>query len=182
MAFWPFDNSFIDRTGAHNGITLQNSPTFAAGYVRQAALFDASAHQGFYTSFMPLNNRSFTIQAWIQPTGFPNPGDHSIVGLCPIQTTSQCLHANIRSSRLYFGFYYNDLRGGTTVVLNRWIHATFIYDAVERTQTIYLNGFRDAQSTGSNILDVTSGNVTIGYNQNVDPSQNYFQVISNFCY
>lgn len=147
--------------------------------MREAALFNASAQQGLYTSFTPMNNRSFTIEAWIQPTGFPNPSDHSIVGLCPTQITSQCLHANIRSAKLYFGFYNNDVRGETNVVVNQWIHGAFVYDAVARTQTIYLNGFRNAQNIGSNALGVTSGNITIGYNQNVDPSRNYFQVISD---
>ena len=179
LALWPFDGSFLDTTGAHNGIVSRNPPTFATGYVRQAALFNASAQQAIYTSFIPLNNRSFTVEAWIQPTGLPNPVDHSIVGLCPAQTVSQCLHINIRSTKLYFGFFFNDIRGNTTILPNQWIHVAFAYDAIARTQTIYLNGLRDAQNTGSNVLGVASGNITIAANERVDAPQNYFQVRSS---
>jgi hypothetical protein len=129
-----------------------------------------------YTPFIPLNNISFTVEAWIKPTGYPNPSDFSIVGLCPIRTTNYCLHINIRNQKLYFGFYFNDVQGGTTILLNQWIHAAFVFDATVNNQTIYLNGFQDGQNTVSSVLRVTSGNFTIGTNEGVALPYNYFQV------
>jgi len=176
IASWPFDGSYFDTTGVYNGIISGNLPTFATGYVGQAALFNASDQQAVYTSFIPLNNVSFTVQAWIQPTDYLNQTDLSIVGLCLSEVTSSCLHINIRNTKLYFGFYYNDDQGATTILLNQWIHAAFVFDVTTMKQTIYLNGFQDGQHTASNVLGVTAGNFTIGTNQAVHYPNNYFQV------
>jgi hypothetical protein len=146
------------------------------GYLGQAASFNVSAKQAMFTSFIPLNNVSFTVEAWIKPTGYPNPTDFSIVGLCPSQTVNYCLHINIRSTKLYFGFYYNDVQGSTVILLNQWIHVAFVFDATIRQQTIYLNGYQDGQNTVSSVLLVRSGNFTIGTNEGVVVPNNYFQV------
>lgn len=176
IASWPFDGSYVDSTGVYNGKMSRNLPNFATGYLGQAALFNASAQQAIYTSFIPLNNVSFTVEAWIKPTGYPNPRDHSIVGLCPSKIMNHCLHINIRNTKLYFGFYFNDVQGVTTILLNKWIHTAFVFDVTTMRQTIYLNGFRDAQTTASNVLQVTAGNFTIGTNQGVDYPNCFFQV------
>jgi hypothetical protein len=176
IASWPFDGSYADITNVYNGIASANLPTFVTGYLGQAASFNASAKQAVYTSFIPLNNISFTVEAWIKPTGYPNPVDHSIVGLCPLKTMDHCLHINIRNTRLYFGFYNDDASGGTEVLLNQWVHVAFTFDLTTKIQTIYLNGFRDGQNNASNALQVTSGNFTIGTNEAVQFPNNYFQV------
>ena len=149
---------------------------FVTGYLGQAASFNASAQQAVYTPFIPLNNVSFTVEAWIKPTGYPNPIDHSIVGLCPSDIINHCLHINIRNKKLYFGFYYDDVQGGTEILLNQWIHAAFTFDVTTKIQTIYLNGFQDGLNNASNVLQVTSGNFTIGTNEGVNFPNNYFQV------
>ncbi|CAF1311922.1 unnamed protein product [Rotaria sordida] len=175
LAFWPFDGSYIDIVSGYNGIPSPNPPTFVTGYLGEAASFDASTEQSMYTSFISLNNVSFTVEAWIKPTGYPNPRDHSIVGLCPSKITSRCLHINIRNRKLYFGFYYDDLQGVTTILLNEWIHVVFTFDLTTKIQTIYLNGFPNAQRIAANSLQVDSGNFTIGVNEGVDFPYSYFQ-------
>jgi hypothetical protein len=176
MALWPFDGSYADAGNVYNGYPSSNLPTFATGYIGQAALFNASAEQAMYTPFIPLDNISFTIDAWINPTGYPNPTDSSIVGLCPLQLVDYCLHINIRNTKLYFGFYYNDVQGETTILLNQWIHVAFVFDITAGTQTIYLNGFQDGQAYVTSALKVTSGNFTIGTNEGVALPNNYYQV------
>ena len=176
LALWTFDGSFDDSTDVYNGSVYSNSPTFTVGYLDQAALFNASAEEAIYTSFIPLNNVSFTIEAWIQPTGYPNPSDHCLVGICPSETNDSCLYINIHNTKLYFGFFNNDLQGITTIALNQWIHVAFVFDATTRTQTIYLNGFEDAQRTASQVLLVQSGNFTIGTNELVAIPTNFFEV------
>ena len=119
---------------------------------------------------------SFTVEAWIKPTGYPNPSDFSIVGLCPSQTTNFCLHINIRNTRLYFGFYFNDVAGATVIQLNKWVHTAFVFDVTTLRMTVYLNGFVDGQGTLSSSLLVKSGNFTIGTNEGVVIPNNYFHV------
>ncbi|CAF3398117.1 unnamed protein product [Rotaria sp. Silwood1] len=175
LAFWPFDGSYVDIVGNYNGIPSLNLPTFVPGYLGQAASFDASLQQAMYTSFIPLNNVSFTIEAWIKPTGYPNPRDHSIVGLCPSKIVDRCLHINIRNKKLYFGFYFDDIQDVTTIPLNEWIHVVFVFDLTTKVQTIYLNGFQDVQSTALHSFEGESGNFTVGINQGVDFPYSYFQ-------
>ncbi len=122
LAWWPFDGSYVDMTYTHNAIPSSHLPSFVTGYIGQAASFNVSRKQAIYTSFIPLNNVSFTVTAWIQPTGYPNLVDHSIVGLCPSATVNHCLHISIRNQKLYFGFYFDDVKGATTILLNQWIH------------------------------------------------------------
>ena len=174
---WTFDETFTDSTGTYNGYGSSNLPNFTVGYFGQAALFNASAQQAIYAPFIPLNNASFTVEVWIKPTGYPNSRDHSIVGLCPSKVTNQCLHINIRYRKLYFGFYRNDVPGITILPLNQWMHTAFVFDAITKVQTIYLNGFQDAQTTTSNVLSVNAGNFTIGINEGVNFPYSYFQVI-----
>jgi hypothetical protein len=176
LAWWPFYGSYLDSTGIYNGYPSPNLPTFVTGYIGQAASFNASAKQAMYTSFIPLNNVSFTVEAWIQPTGYPNPTDHSIVGLCPSATANHCLHINIRSKKLHFGFYFNDARGTTTILLNQWIHTAFVFDISIKKQTIYLNGIQDGAAYVSSAFAATSGNFTIGVNERVVTTTNNFQV------
>jgi hypothetical protein len=177
IASWPFDVTYNDINKVYNGTASANPPTFVTGYIGQAASFNASAQQAIYTSFIPLNSVSFTIEAWIQPTGYPNIQDHSIVGLCPKVIINNCLHINIRHTKLYFGFYYDDVQGATVIPLFQWIHAAFVFDAITKVQTIYLNGIQNGQSTASNVLEVSSGNFTIGVNEGVSFPNGYFQVI-----
>ncbi|CAF0712116.1 unnamed protein product [Adineta steineri] len=165
LALWPFDGSYNDTTSGYNGSPSLNQPTFVTGYFNQACSFNTSAKQALYTSFIPLNNISFTIETWIKPTGYPNPTDHGIVGLCPIEAGNRCLHITIRNTKLHFGFYSNDCEGSTTISLNQWIHTAFVFDLKTKIQTIYLNGFQDGQNSGSSALLVTSGNFTIGMNE-----------------
>jgi hypothetical protein len=176
LAWWPFDGSYVDMTGGHNAIPSPYLPSFLTGYVGQAASFNASAKQAIYTSFIPLNNVSFTVAAWIQPTGYPNPIDHSIVGLCPSTTINHCLHISIRNQKLYFGFYLDDARGKTTILLNQWIHAAFVFDASAKKKAIYLNGVQDGNTHVSSAFAATSGNFTIGVNERVVTTSNNFQV------
>ncbi|CAF3941742.1 unnamed protein product, partial [Rotaria sordida] len=172
---WPFDGSYIDIMINRNGTPSSNQPAFVTGYFGQACSFNASVKQSIYTSFIPLNNVSFTIEAWIKPTGYPNPTDHSIVGLCPSQSTRRCLHINIRNTKLHFGFFSDDLQGATTISLNQWIHIAFVFDATRKQQTIYLKGVQDGQASASSALLMTSGNFTIGTNEQVNVPNNYYQ-------
>jgi hypothetical protein len=147
--------------------TSINNPSFNTnGYVNQALLFDASFNQSLSTPYIPLASTSFTIEVWLKPTIFPNLVDHSIFGLCPSATSYQCLYVVIRTisanQYLYFGFYNADCLGNTTLTLNQWIHAAFVFDMASLTQSIYLNGILDNSCTVSSPIMAATGSGTIG--------------------
>ena len=144
-----------------------NNPMFITnGYAKNALSLSASSNQYLITTFIPLSTTSFTIEAWIYPTGFPNTLDHSIFGLCSGPGPNQCLHLTIRKTasvfRLYFGFNTNDCLGNETLTINKWAHVAFVFDQSTLEQSIYLNGILDNRCTASATLAVNSGNATIG--------------------
>lgn len=156
-----------------------NPPAFVTGYFGQAASFNASSKQALHTSFIPLNNVRFTVQVWVKPTAYSSTStDSHIVGLCPIVNSSACLHILIRSLKFYCGFYSNDFSGVALIPLNQWTHGAFVYDAVKKTQTIYVNGLQDDQRTASSALAMSSGNFTTATNEHLPPSHGYLQVRS----
>lgn len=176
LAFWPFEGNYADVVSSYHGYSSSKLPSFVTGVFGQAIYLNQSGKQAMYTPYIPLRNVSFTVEAWIKPTGYPNPSDFSIVGLCPSQTTNYCLHINIRNTKLYFGFYFNDVAGATLIQLNKWIHTAFVFEVTTRLMTIYLNGVVDGQSVRTSSLLVNSGNFTIGTNEGVVIPNNYFEV------
>ena len=132
--------------------------------------------QRMLAPFIPLDNVSFTVAAWIKPTAYPNPSDHGIVGLCMAIGNDLCLHIVIRLQKLYFGFLSDDARGNTIIGLNQWVHTVFVFDSSTRKQTIYLNGIQDGKDTANSTLKTTSGNFTIGFSERVRTPNNSFQV------
>jgi hypothetical protein len=68
LAKWKFENNHLDETNTYNG-TGVNNPAFVAGYAGQAVSFAFNASQMVSTSYIPLASRSYTIDAWIYPTG-----------------------------------------------------------------------------------------------------------------
>ena len=176
LAEWSFDNSFIDLANNHNGIPALSSPTFVTGYFKQAVAFNASLRQSLYTSYILLGNTSFTIDGWLYVTGLPNPVDHCIVALCFNTAPNQCLHINIHNGKFYFGFYFNDLPGNTMIQLDQWMHVAFIFDLTTLSQYIYVNGILEVQGTVTSCLLFTSGNFTIGLNEQIYYPNNTYQV------
>jgi hypothetical protein len=121
LARWQFEGSYVDQTNLYNGTPSTSRPTFVQGFVGQAVSFTASSSQLLSTSYIPLVNRSFTVDGWFYPTGFPGSGDNTIVGICPSTSgTSPCLHIVIRHSpstmtHFHFGFYGDDVDGTLSV-------------------------------------------------------------------
>ncbi|CAF3686610.1 unnamed protein product, partial [Adineta steineri] len=70
FARWNFENVFDDLMLTYNG-TSTNGPTFVLGYIGQALSLNSASNQYLSTSFIPINSKSFTVDAWIYPTSFP---------------------------------------------------------------------------------------------------------------
>jgi hypothetical protein len=177
LALWPFDGSYNDNTTVYDGYISVNLPSFVTGYFGQAASFNTTAKQAMYTQYIPLANVSFSVEAWIQPTGYPNTdNDHNIVGLCTNSSGNLCLQILIRNKKLYFGFYGDDCTGVTNISLNQWIHVAFVFDVTIKLQTIYLNGFLYGNHTANNALSTLPRNFTIGTNALIGYPNSFFQV------
>lgn len=182
LARWSFDGTLNDINNIYNA-TSYNNPSFVTnGYVNQALFFDASLIQSLSAPYIPLAYTSFTVEVWLNPTLFPNLIDHSILGLCPSATPNQCLYLLIRKINsnyyLYFGFFADDCHGNTSLTLNQWIHAAFVFDITTLTQSIYLNGILDNSCTASSPIMASTGSVTIGAIPAIIPinNMNFFQV------
>jgi hypothetical protein len=160
-----------DATGNYPATGI-SSPTYVTGWVGSAVNFTASNAQRFSAGNIPLKSRSFTIEFWFYATDI-NAGDYAFMGEYLGQTTDQCLFINIRSQRLFFGFFNDDTPGSTTLVVNKWYHAAFVYDSTIHKRYIYLNGILDGQTAvigdfvGSSV-PFTIGGAEIGGSTNLN--------------
>jgi hypothetical protein len=169
----------------YNGTPI-NAPPFVLGYVGQALSINSASNQYLSTSFIPVNGKSFTIDAWLYPTGFPNAkGIHSIVGLCPQQIAQQCLQFGLRSNTTsasstgYFGLWESaDLHGALPIRANEWTHVAVIYGKSSLRQYIYVDGILDNTRTNSHGFNGTSGTFYIG--NNFDLTSNSAFGVNNF--
>ncbi|CAF0986585.1 unnamed protein product [Rotaria sp. Silwood1] len=166
IAKWSFENTFLDKTNNFNATPI-NSPSFVnSGYVNKALSLSSIANQYVTTSYIPLVNVSFTIEAWLYPTGFPNTMDHSILGLCTHPGSNQCLHLTIRKVgslyKLYMAFFGDSCLGNGSVTANKWTHVAFVFDQTTLIQSLYLNGVLDNACIATAPLKSSIGNVTIG--------------------
>ena len=75
VSWWRAENSAFDQVGTNHG-TLLNGATFAAKLVGQAFSFNASSNAGVVVPSTPALNPTgaITIEAWVKPASFPNPG------------------------------------------------------------------------------------------------------------
>ncbi|CAF1293230.1 unnamed protein product [Adineta steineri] len=188
LAKWHFENNYADEFNLHNGVA-SGSPnlTFVQGYAGQAISFVANSSQMVSTSYIPLANTSFSIDAWIYPTGLTNPLHQSICGLCPTAAADQCLHMTLRLTGsiypLYFGLYGDDVNTNTPAILiNNWVHAAFVYDATNRILSVYRNGIFLSGGSTSSGLKATTGSFQIGnipvLVASVDTFQGYIDELS----
>ena len=158
-------------------INYNATPTNAAsfitnGYVNQALQFTAGLNTMLNVPYIPLSSTSFTVDVWLYITGLGSTYDHGIFGYCSEIAVYKCLHLTIRLNNgnyyLYFGFFWADCQGTTSLTLNTWIHAAFVFDLTTFTQRIYLNGELENICTQSSALTLPPTSVTIGFIPTMD--------------
>ncbi|MCL5279592.1 MAG: LamG domain-containing protein, partial [Planctomycetes bacterium] len=154
--YWPFDEGqgtvANDGSGKGNNGTLVNSPTWVTGKIGGALRFNGS-NTYVRGSYVPLNDRSFTVALWVNPV-------LTISGTCfsEVQVTAKntSLHirlggpssTNDRVRGIRFGFYGNDLQtSGGLIQDNTWYHIACRYDLVAQTKKVYVNGVEVATGT-----------------------------------
>ncbi|CAF4420464.1 unnamed protein product [Rotaria socialis] len=164
-AFWSFDSNALElyNTGL-NGI-LSGSPTYTtsfAGYGNAISLTQSSNQYVYIMpTVLPLNSRSFTIEAWIYPIGFSSSSDYGIFGQCQTLSNDSCLYFLVRTNKLLCGFYNDDIPGSTTFNMSTWYHVACTYDATTMAQQVWFDGYLDG-SRSANPYQGLWGNTTIG--------------------
>ena len=169
MAKWAFDGTYNDQTNTYNAF-LGIAPSFVTnGYVNQALQFNPATFTHLYTPYIPLISASFTVEAWLYPTGFPNAFDHSIFGECVISNpgNNNCLHLTIRNFagvyRLYMAFFGDNCPSTLSVPLNQWVHAAFTFDLATHSMLIYQDGVLGGSCVSGQPLLGAGPNALIGY-------------------
>ncbi|CAF1404866.1 unnamed protein product [Rotaria magnacalcarata] len=144
---------------------LSGSPTYTtsfAGYGNAISLTQSSNQYVYIMSkVLPLNSRSFTIEAWIYPIGFSSSSDYGIFGQCQTLSNNSCLYFLVRTNKLLCGFYNDDIPGSTTLNMSTWYHVACTYDATTMSQQVWIDGYLDG-SRSANPYQGLWGNTTIG--------------------
>jgi type II secretory pathway pseudopilin PulG len=157
VGYWSFDEASgtiaYDYSGYNNNGTLYNGPVWTTGKVGSALSFDGVDDYMQTSNSIDLSNKSFTAIAWVYRIS--SQGDQGIISQ-NAGGNNKYLHCNIRSQKPYFGFYYNDLSGNTTVQTNIWYMIAFVYDYEKNIRRIYLNNVIDAQDNPSSAYQGSS--------------------------
>ena len=163
---WSFDSTVQDASSTFNGTPVNNasfSSSTITGYGSSLSII-ASLNQSVFIDqpFLKLNNQSWTFEVWINLADGMTGADYAILAQCEAWTMDRCLHLLVRNQKIFLGFFKNDLHGTTNLTASRWYHTAFVYDAVTRNQSIYLDGTLDASPIANSSYLGVSGNFSIG--------------------
>lgn len=102
------------------------------------------------------NAGSWTASVWVKFSTVNKGSDNAIFGH-GVASGNNGLHLAERTSKVYFGFYGNDLTGNTTLAVNTWYNIVWVFNYSTKLKQIYVNGNFDASGgtvgyggTGSN--------------------------------
>ena len=152
--------------------TLTNGPTFTPGKNGNAVTLDG------VNDYVNLGNPtalqftgSMTVSAWVYASAFP-VDDAAVVSKRTSGEVGFQLDITKDTGPRTIGFKLTDSSGGqmfrygaTTLQLNTWYYITGVYNAVNQTLDVYLNGALDngtLQGTVTSSQQNSTANVTIG--------------------
>jgi hypothetical protein len=119
--FWSFDSNAADQFSLANAYTV-NDPFYLRGYAGngQCVLFNG-VDQYAVAPFIPLNNRSFTIEMFIFLNIFPTNGIVTLLNQCSTTSVAEhCLTLGLNNGTLFFSFSNEAQFGTTYLVYNEW--------------------------------------------------------------
>ena len=164
VAWWPGEGDGKDIRGENDG-TPQGGVTFPAGEVEHAFNFAAASNSGV---IVPSSNalnpaEGITLDAWVNPSSFPNLGpavirrDTNGAG-----TTQYSLNVGDGSTT---GVVHCNIGGsvgatGGSVPLNTWSHVACTYDL--QFVRAYVNGVEVASTPATIAIPSSSQNLAIG--------------------
>lgn len=163
-SLWPDVNT--TRTNTQTLLDLTNNNTITAQSLTYASdnTFSFDGSSNYITSSgvsdTLLNSGSWTMSAWVKFAQVSKGSDNGLFGHGSASTNSG-LHLAERSSKVYFGFYANDMSSNITLSSNVWYNITFVFDFTSKLKTICVNGVIDV-SGGTVGYSGTGSNFTIG--------------------
>jgi hypothetical protein len=157
-AWYPFFNNANDETKNGYDALLIDAVSGADrfGNANNGYVFSGSGKIAM--PHIPFDNRSFSISLWMNRT---STDDMALLQENATDATDQLLHVVIRTNKIGFNFYGDDLVGNTDIAAGTWYCFTFVYDADSSMKKIYVNGILDARGLSS-AFQGTSGNMEIG--------------------
>ena len=163
---WTFDSTLQDLSAIFNTVSKNGSQfnsTSITGY-GSSLLLQRSKSQYLVSSSpqLKLYNESWTFETWIYLTTISSTLQYGIIGQCKTAANYTCLQLAVRNSKLYLGFYNDDLAGNTTLTAAKWYHVGFVFDCVNRTQSIYLNGVMDGSRQAAKCFQGNNQSLTFG--------------------
>lgn len=161
ILYYHFDGNVNDSSGNNYTGNISGTAAYTSGVSGQAFNFNGNTIiASTTTDNLGLVNHSFTVDAFVQ---FPDPtaGDLSILGTGG-STDNQGLHLIERNDKPFMGFFSNDTAGNTPLAANTWYNIAWVYDATAQTQTMYVDGNLDVQSSGHAAFQGTGQTVAVG--------------------
>ena len=147
LGWWQGEGDANDSAGTNNG-QFTYGGTFAAGMVGAAFSFDGSSQSVQIPYATSLGSPSFTIEAWVNPSGQPSGQTALICG----QYGGRCLITRPGDSGLWVGVVVTDLDGtpyeldsGDQIEIGVWTHLAATWDGAYLT--LYVSGAQSAQDT-----------------------------------
>ena len=163
---WTFDTTFQDDLAMFNAIPVNNatfSSTSITGYGSSLSLSSSlSQYLNISSPQLKLYDQSWTFEAWIFITNITSANEFAIVGQCKPISNDTCLHLVVKFKHLYFGTWFDDLTGNTTLLPSRWYHVAFTFDCDTRIQSVYLDGVIDGSRQADVCFQGRSQSLTIG--------------------
>ena len=142
--------------GAPGGATPTGAARFTGG-ILDVLGFDVPTLLGKRDGTPEQADLSYTIACWILPDAVSLSGNRFFVG-----QGDAGIHNGLRDNgRLHQAHWGNDHYGDTQLNSTDWVHATFTYDGVTDTGTIYKDGMQDGVPTSKESPN-GSGNLILG--------------------
>src|SRR4030095_9639417 len=166
-------HSALDASGNGNNGVLTNGPQWVVGKNGNGVRLDGV--NDFVNLGNPASLRltgSMTLSAWMNSSAFPFD-DAAIISRRQSASIGYQLDTTIDRGPRTIGFKITDgagnnvaRYGATAMVANTWYHVAGVYDATNRTMTVYLNGQLD-----NGPLIGTIPTTQLNSNQNVNVGQ-----------
>jgi hypothetical protein len=156
--FWSFDSNYNDLYNVYNGVSQNGaslSPSVGiTGYGKALSVTDWEYIE-IVSPALPLVNRSFTVEAWVNPGVGMASNDFLILAQCSDTTEGipfRCFNIILRYGKPMISFYYGgDCTANTTLSMNRWTHLAFVHNVHKQQQLIYVNGKLDGFNNASGL-------------------------------
>jgi hypothetical protein len=176
VGWWKLDDgsgtTAADSSGAGNNGTIQGGGTWTTGKIGGGLQLNGT-NAYMTANFIPLDNRSFTIAMWFNPTAMSGNHDLFTEGT---GSNNNLVHIRLGGPSPLYGTPVNGIRFSfydTTATqdcdtptnlfqTNTWYHVVCVFDIVAMTKTIYINGVQQAQKLSNSAFTGTTGNPQFG--------------------